>query len=213
MTDDRCGRPTVADRPCRQFRACFPVSDLRFWLGLPAPEVDLPPSCWRHMTKPEREYMWTLEVTERAEVRQLWVSRISPPACWSWPMGAREWATAEAIRRIDDVEAVHDLSVALLNRWQNGRCAVCGGVRWDVIDHDHGTGLIRGLLCTSCNLTEPHWEPDHPHAGYRERNPATIIGIRAVYYHPIFGWARPQEDPTPVDRAPGWALAAYLSAQ
>lgn len=36
---------------------------------------------------------------------------------------------------------------------QDGVCAVCGGPnkRAMVIDHDHETGEIRGLLCDSCN--------------------------------------------------------------
>lgn len=38
---------------------------------------------------------------------------------------------------------------------QKGRCAVCGGTGKDgrrlSVDHDHTTGLIRGLLCGSCN--------------------------------------------------------------
>lgn len=41
-------------------------------------------------------------------------------------------------------------------RAQDDRCAICrtpdaGGRRWHV-DHDHGTGKVRGLLCSSCNL-------------------------------------------------------------
>ena len=36
---------------------------------------------------------------------------------------------------------------------QDGRCAICGtGEIRLVIDHDHHTGLIRGLLCNSCNV-------------------------------------------------------------
>lgn len=37
---------------------------------------------------------------------------------------------------------------------QNGRCFICGGLDNDrslAIDHDHGTGKVRGLLCSPCN--------------------------------------------------------------
>lgn len=48
-----------------------------------------------------------------------------------------------------DVEA---MSIA-----QKGLCAACGGPPDDqrplMIDHDHITGAVRGMLCNSCNLT------------------------------------------------------------
>lgn len=45
---------------------------------------------------------------------------------------------------------------------QEGKCALCD-VRFDrikrpVVDHDHETGLVRGLLCTNCNLRLGHFE-------------------------------------------------------
>jgi len=35
---------------------------------------------------------------------------------------------------------------------QGERCAICG--KWDDlnVDHDHATGVCRGLLCRTCNL-------------------------------------------------------------
>ncbi|MBU2051427.1 MAG: endonuclease VII domain-containing protein [Gammaproteobacteria bacterium] len=41
---------------------------------------------------------------------------------------------------------------------QNGCCAICGKHQSELknrlaIDHNHETGEIRGLLCTSCNIT------------------------------------------------------------
>ena len=41
----------------------------------------------------------------------------------------------------------------LLER-QGGSCAICGEKSRDrlVVDHDHETGAVRGLLCSHCNL-------------------------------------------------------------
>lgn len=64
----------------------------------------------------------------------------------------REWR--KEIRKYgiteDDWQAMHDR--------QDGRCAACGGEEAHpgrsrlCVDHDHTTGAVRELLCTSCNL-------------------------------------------------------------
>ncbi|KKL48103.1 hypothetical protein LCGC14_2328860 [marine sediment metagenome] len=53
----------------------------------------------------------------------------------------------EAIQYPPTVEQRDDLE-----RLQRGKCAICG-VKPDrlVADHDHDTGVIRGMLCQSCN--------------------------------------------------------------
>ena len=42
-----------------------------------------------------------------------------------------------------------------LHTWHAGRCAICGTRRaWLFNDHCYRTGLVRGLLCHTCNVRE-----------------------------------------------------------
>jgi len=69
---------------------------------------------------------------------------------------------------------------------QEGRCAICGGTRRQrlSVDHDHSTGVVRGLLCRLCNgrlLTAARDNPEilRAAADYLEKPPAIeIIGYR-----------------------------------
>lgn len=41
--------------------------------------------------------------------------------------------------------------LAQLETARKGRCDICGKSRKLVIDHDHKTGKVRGMLCSPCN--------------------------------------------------------------
>jgi hypothetical protein len=93
------------------------------------------------------------------------------PSChvWEVPEGATpsHLSTTEALRR-----------------WQAGACAMCSARRGRLlVDHCHQTGLVRGLLCTSCNTAEGmHSAPAF--VAYRERPPAVLLGVEEQYGSP-----------------------------
>jgi hypothetical protein len=67
-----------------------------------------------------------------------------------------------------DLKRLHGLTVYQYNSLllsQSGGCAICGiqhstGRRRLAVDHDHKTGLNRGLLCTRCNQSLERIEGD-----------------------------------------------------
>lgn len=42
---------------------------------------------------------------------------------------------------------------SILREVQKDCCALCGMKKKLVVDHDHNTGRVRGLLCQGCNVT------------------------------------------------------------
>jgi hypothetical protein len=46
----------------------------------------------------------------------------------------------------------NDIAYSNLFSKQCGRCAICKKSESLVIDHDHSTGKVRGLLCRKCNI-------------------------------------------------------------
>jgi len=94
----------------------------------------------------------------------------------------------------------------------HGMCAICGGTGDLVDDHDHETGLVRGRLCRFCNAKEGHADNDGIFGKYRERNPASILGISVRYWSPWSGYAEPSDRAAQdLDTSPVYKLAALLA--
>lgn len=191
-----CGRPTKSGAPCRR----APV--------LPSG------GCIAHLTAAERE-QW--------EARKAWAdllfARVSAaesprtePACWSWPVPADLAEQTEAAHgpywhRLN----ADDHAELVVAEWQDDRCAICERRGRLVTDHDHVTGLVRGLLCHSCNVREGCDRTGSPlFARYRERPPAAILGVRVRYYSPFTGYAEPMR---PGDTAAAAELLAAALAE
>lgn len=63
---------------------------------------------------------------------------------------------------------------------QGGVCAICGRppkIRRLAVDHDHKTGIVRGLLCFRCNYGLGFWKDDKQ-----------LLGAALTYLgDPLFG--------------------------
>ncbi len=57
-------------------------------------------------------------------------------------------------RSVISDEALHELKSSTTE------CVICGSVEKLVVDHDHTTGKIRGMLCNHCNRGLGHFRDD-----------------------------------------------------
>lgn len=110
------------------------------------------------------------------------------PAYWRWAadpdvLREVELAATQVPSENAAVIAEQRASFGFLERWQAGRCAVCGEVpaRGALVrDHDHDSGLIRGLLCSGCNTLEGR-STSSLFERHRQRPPAAVLGVEVLF--------------------------------
>lgn len=186
-TPPPCGRPTKRGTPCGQ-------SPLAYW-RLPK-RAGRPHSCLRHLTADERiEYDREIAAAETAEAKARRRVDGMAPACWGWTISEN---------RAPQGSDPDIAGLAAIEAWQAGRCGICASQGRLVTDHDHGTGLVRGLLCQRCNTAEAVRDAG-PYRRYRERPPATILGVQARYWRPL---AKGFAQPVVIREADKWTDAA-----
>lgn len=83
--------------------------------------------------------------------------------------GYAEWLVGEKRRRHDRyLQRTYGISLERYEELlveQGGTCATCEAKPGDTarrfhVDHDHLTGVVRGVLCHSCNVTLGHVRDD-----------------------------------------------------
>lgn len=112
-------------------------------------------------------------------------THLSQPVCWAWPADPTtvERLRAQAVSSPrPDVLPDQGRAFAMLEHWHSGRCAVCGGAPSGglVRDHDHASGMMRGLLCQACNIAEAR-SASALFSNYRRRPPAAILAVEVLY--------------------------------
>jgi hypothetical protein len=65
------------------------------------------------------------------------------------PERVRQWSRKYHLKRLYGLTPAEFGEMSLA---QGGRCLVCHEAAKLVVDHDHTTGEIRGLLCVTCNM-------------------------------------------------------------
>lgn len=164
LGEPECGRLTRGGKPCRSMGPLV-------WLPPGFGQLTLrAPACRSHLRGEELAEWERIKATVELVNEEHWSAR--EPACWSW-LPPEPW------------DLLGDDGLSVIAEWQQGRCAVCGHGGPAVCDHDHQTGYVRGYLCRSCNTREAFAGRDGAYLKYRERNPASILGIQVMYVDPF----------------------------
>jgi hypothetical protein len=118
------------------------------------------------------------------------------PAPYQGPRCASHWRAFKRLsksgaheKRVQNEYGLRPGEYGKIYLAQGGSCAICrrakGISKRLSVDHDHKTGLVRGLLCSSCNKLLGHLRDDVEAArrlvAYLVAPPAQQLGIVALH--------------------------------
>ena len=140
----------------------------------------------------------------RAQLRDV-VQKLSKevafcPTCRTFlPLSYFYESDTRALCRWCDKDIRHKLPIGTYFRMmiaQDGRCAICDKIADLVLDHDHDTGLARGLLCDPCNKALGLLY-DQPKSAVRAAQYLDLDGVNANEWTLDYGFlyrARPRDE-------------------
>lgn len=149
------------------------------------------------------------EVRRRDAIEREWLGATTEgrPSFAEAELLDRQGIPSCLVWRVPEGEVPPHLSATqAIRRWQAGACAMCSATPERLlVDHCHRTGLVRGLLCTSCNTAEG-LTSSPAFAAYRERPPAVMLEVEEQYGSPWDGHS------ATADRNKGQRNAAHADA-
>lgn len=66
----------------------------------------------------------------------------------------KHWSAESRGERLERQYSISEATYEAIFQKQDGKCAICHcrqHYQRLAVDHDHKTGMVRGLLCTNCN--------------------------------------------------------------
>lgn len=99
--------------------------------------------------------------TEPAKPKRVREAKHPGPRCSThWRVKQKQVKAQNHEKRVQNTYGLKKGEYAQLYEFQGGLCALCrratGASRRLSVDHDHATGLVRGLLCRPCNTLLGH---------------------------------------------------------
>lgn len=95
---------------------------------------------------------WVHRVSDIDPFKSVGVCLFCGPTALKWVPHKNLWVCLTAFKQQRGKKS-HGLTSVEATEFRRGKpCEICGSFSRTVVDHDHSTGDVRGVLCSDCNL-------------------------------------------------------------